>query len=117
MVDRSDDREDSSATLCRSSQSDEGDHDQTTLGCGLGPCRSRCLQIFAKPIIFLILLNIYCIVEGAIVNGKEILSYWCCNSVNVLLSRSNLRSTKLIATKWLQLSNMCLCDPCIPTCS
>ena len=45
---------------------------QSTPGCGLGPWRPRYLQIFAKPIVFLIVLNIYCLVEGAIVSGKVI---------------------------------------------
>ena len=37
---------------------------------GFGPCRPRWLQIFAKPICFMIILNIYCFVEGTIVSGK-----------------------------------------------
>lgn len=55
-----------------SSQSN-GDRDQSTIGCGLGPWRPRCLQIFAKPVVFLILLNIYCTVEGIIVSGETVM--------------------------------------------
>ena len=39
-------------------------------GCGFGRCRPRFLQVFANPIVFMIVLNIYCLVEGAIVSGK-----------------------------------------------
>lgn len=44
--------------------------DTTRMGCGFGRCRPRFLQFFANPIIFMIILNIYCLVEGAIVSGK-----------------------------------------------
>ena len=40
------------------------------MGCGFGRCRPRFLQIFARPFVFMIILNIYCLVEGAIVSGK-----------------------------------------------
>ena len=53
---------------------DNSNHDVnvTAVGsCGLGPCRPRWLQIFAKPICFVIVLNIYCFVEGTIVSGKD----------------------------------------------
>jgi len=42
----------------------------THMGCGFGRCRPRFLQIFANPIVFMIILNIYCLVEGAIVSGE-----------------------------------------------
>ena len=42
----------------------------THMGCGFGRCRPHFLQIFANPIVFMITLNIYCLVEGAIVSGK-----------------------------------------------
>lgn len=42
--------------------------------CGLGRCRPRFLQIFANPIVFMIILNIYCLVEGAIVSGEYTMS-------------------------------------------
>ncbi|XP_065898058.1 solute carrier organic anion transporter family member 4C1-like isoform X2 [Dysidea avara] len=61
------DKKDSSANLMKTQSN--GDLDRSTPGCGFGPWRPRCLQIFAKPIVFLILLNIYCIVEGTIVSG------------------------------------------------
>ena len=38
--------------------------------CGFGKCRPRFLQIFANPITFMIVLNIYCILEGAIASGE-----------------------------------------------
>ena len=38
---------------------------------GFGPCQPRWLQIFAKPIYFMIILNIYCFVEGTIASGKD----------------------------------------------
>ena len=44
------------------------------VSCGLGPCRPRWLQFFAKPIYFMIILNIYCFVEGTIVSGKDMIS-------------------------------------------
>lgn len=40
------------------------------VGCGFGRCRPRFLQFFANPIVFMIILNIYCLVEGAIVSGE-----------------------------------------------
>ena len=40
------------------------------MGCGFGRCQPRFLQIFARPFVFMIILNIYCLVEGAIVSGK-----------------------------------------------
>lgn len=40
------------------------------MGCGFGRCRPRFLQVFANPIVFMIVLNTYCFVEGAIVSGK-----------------------------------------------
>ena len=40
------------------------------MGCGFGRCRPRFLQVFARPFFFMIILNIYCLVEGAIVSGK-----------------------------------------------
>ena len=67
------DKKDSSANLMKTQSN--GDLDRSTPGCGFGPWRPRCLQIFAKPIVFLILLNIYCIVEGTIVSGKVITLY------------------------------------------
>ena len=45
------------------------------MGCGFGGCRPRFLQIFANPIIFMVILNIYCLVEGAIVSGKPTVMY------------------------------------------
>ena len=65
-----DNRNNSSVNLVR--KQSNGDCDQSTSGCGFGPWRPGCLQIFAKPIVFLILLNIYCIVEGAIVSGETV---------------------------------------------
>ena len=60
------------------------------VSCGLGPCRPRWLQFFAKPIYFMIILNIYCFVEGTIVSGKNIISWfhngitsWVFNRVTV----------------------------------
>lgn len=41
-------------------------------GCGFGAWQPRCLQIFAKPIAFMIVLNIYCVMEGAIASGERI---------------------------------------------
>ena len=38
--------------------------------CGFGKCRPRFLQIFANPITFMIVLNIYCFLEGAIATGE-----------------------------------------------
>lgn len=43
----------------------------THMGCGFGRCRPRFLQFFANPIVFMIILNIYCLVEGAIVSGEH----------------------------------------------
>ena len=63
-------KNDSSVNLAKKGN---GNCDQSTSGCGFGPWRPRCLQIFAKPIVFLILLNIYCIVEGTIVSGKTVM--------------------------------------------
>lgn len=37
--------------------------------CDLSACRPRCCQIFAKPVYFLMMLNIYCVVEGTISSG------------------------------------------------
>ena len=42
----------------------------TRIGCGFGRCRPRFLQYLANPIIFMIVLNFYCLVEGAIVSGE-----------------------------------------------
>ena len=54
------------------SQLQDNDNDVAAVGsCGFGPCRPRWLQIFAKPICFMIVLNIYCFVEGTIVSGKD----------------------------------------------
>lgn len=39
--------------------------------CGFGACRPRWLNVFAKPIWFMIVLNTYCFVEGTIVSGKQ----------------------------------------------
>lgn len=49
------------------------DEERAVGNCGIGPWRLRCLQIFAKPIWFMLLLNTYCCVEGAIVSGKIII--------------------------------------------
>ena len=48
--------------------------DDITAGnrCGFGPCRPGWLQIFAKPICFVIFLNTYCFLEGTIISGKVI---------------------------------------------
>ena len=51
------------------------------MGCGFGRCRPRFLQVFANPIVFMILLNIYCLVEGAIVSGKLIVQLICNRSI------------------------------------
>lgn len=59
------------------------------MGCGLGRCRPRFLQVFARPFVFMIILNIYCLVEGAIVSGKltsvavnmQLLSAWLCRAI------------------------------------
>ena len=52
-------------------QDNSNDVDVAVGSCGFGPCRPRWLQIFAKPICFMIVLNIYCFVEGTIVSGKD----------------------------------------------
>ena len=49
--------------------------DRAVGNCGVGPCRPRWLQVFAKPIWFMLLLNTYCCVEGAIVSGKIIIMF------------------------------------------
>ena len=62
----------SEGSLVSGSDRDE-DHSEDHQGvgnCGVGPCRLRWLQVFAKPIWFMLFLNIYCFVEGAIVSGK-----------------------------------------------
>ena len=41
-------------------------------GCGFGPCRPGWLQIFSKPICFMIFLNTYCFLEGTVISGKVI---------------------------------------------
>ena len=38
--------------------------------CGIFGCRPQCLQIFAKPIYIMIMLNIYCLAEASIVTGN-----------------------------------------------
>ena len=50
------------------------DNDDITASnnCGFGPCRPGWLQIFAKPICFMIFLNTYCFLEGTVISGKEL---------------------------------------------
>ena len=74
-----DNRNNSSVNLVKKGN---GNCDQSTSGCGFGPWRPRCLQIFAKPIVFLILLNIYCIVEGTIVSGKTLMFIERCSCID-----------------------------------
>ena len=40
------------------------------MGCGFGRCRPRFLQCFAKPVVFMIVLNMYCILGGTIASGE-----------------------------------------------
>jgi len=56
--------------LNKNSNDDDGETNSDRMGCGLFSWRPRCLQIFAKPLCFLMLLNTYCLVEGMIVSGK-----------------------------------------------
>ena len=56
--------------LNRYGDKDEGTSGRT--GFGMLSWRPRYLQIFAKPFCFLIVLNIYCLVEGIIVSGNVI---------------------------------------------
>jgi len=51
------------------SSKDDATSGQT--GFGIFSWRPRCLQIFAKPFCFMIVLNIYCLVEGTIVSGMS----------------------------------------------
>ena len=64
-------------TLSFPELSEDSDSLETSLetkhaGCGFWGCRPRFLQIFARPIIFMIILNVYCLVEGAIVSGEHV---------------------------------------------
>ena len=43
----------------------------THTGCGFGRCRPRFLQMFANPIVFMIVLIMYCFLEGAIASGES----------------------------------------------
>ena len=54
-----------------SEEVDLGSHDTKHTGCGFWGCQPGFLQIFARPIVFMIILNIYCLVEGAIVSGEH----------------------------------------------
>jgi len=58
------------ASSDKGSGSQDDSTDDGRPSCGFGPCRPRWLQMFAKPIWFMILLNVYCFVEGTIVTGK-----------------------------------------------
>jgi len=46
--------------------------DDTETSCGIFGWRPQSLQTFAKPICILIMLNIYCFMEGTIVNGINV---------------------------------------------